>query len=100
MARKSALSFLWVLLQTNYYCIENIISKCVEAASKPKKSLNGRVILVTGAARGIGYEIVEELLKKGAGKVALCDILEVSIVPLQDNGPTSCIYHICNQAVL
>lgn len=36
-------------------------------------NLNGKVIIVTGGASGIGYAVVEELLADGA-KVVVCDI--------------------------
>lgn len=38
-------------------------------------NLEGKVIVVTGGASGIGYAVVEELLADGA-KVAVCDIAE------------------------
>jgi len=40
--------------------------------------LQGKVALVTGSARGIGWEIVQALAQAGA-RVALCDLVQVEI---------------------
>ncbi len=40
--------------------------------------LSGKVALVTGAARGIGWELVHALAQAGA-RVALCDLAQPDV---------------------
>ncbi|XP_022915105.1 17-beta-hydroxysteroid dehydrogenase 13 [Onthophagus taurus] len=61
------LEFFWVLIQLTYFNIEAIVRWFVPP---PKKSVNGEIVLVTGAGHGIGKEFAMQYAALGATVIA------------------------------
>ncbi|XP_061712001.1 15-hydroxyprostaglandin dehydrogenase [NAD(+)]-like [Cydia pomonella] len=60
-----------------------------------------KVVLITGAANGIGAAVVRQVLEEGAKHIAILDVDETSGVPLQDeinskHGPGKAKFHRCD----
>jgi 3-oxoacyl-[acyl-carrier protein] reductase len=56
----------------------------------PQESLTGKITVITGGARGIGYAIAKRLLKEGA-KVAFCAIHQESVDAAVESMTKDCL---------